>query len=102
MAYTSHRNPRIFPDPESFIPDRWINPTTDMKVAFRPFSTGPRNCIGIHLARVQVLLMICTLYSRYDLQLDNPVTEDMMVAADRGIMTAHAKTVVFNMQRRYT
>ncbi|KAK4937367.1 hypothetical protein LTR10_021976 [Elasticomyces elasticus] len=100
LAYTTHRNPEIFPDPDSFVPDRWDNVTTEMKLAYRPFSTGPRNCIGLHLARLQIILMVSALYARYDLQLDKSVTPEMMIAADRGVMSPNAKTVTFHVKPR--
>ncbi|OAG45114.1 hypothetical protein AYO21_00462 [Fonsecaea monophora] len=100
LAYTTHRNEGIFPDAESFVPDRWSNATPEMKLAFRPFSTGPRNCIGLHLARLQLLLVVSALYARYDIQLDESTTPDLMVSNDRGIMSPHAKTVKFHVKRR--
>lgn len=47
QAYTNHRNPQVYPQPEEFIPDRWFEPTEEMKVNFLPFSAGPRACIGL-------------------------------------------------------
>lgn len=57
----------------------------------RPFSAGNRNCIGMHLARVQILLTICALYQRFDLTLDPRVTEEMMAQRDFGLMTVSGK-----------
>ncbi|KAK6365272.1 hypothetical protein LTS17_011505 [Exophiala oligosperma] len=47
QAYTNHRNESVYPDPESFVPERWFDPTPAMKVNFLPFSAGPRACIGL-------------------------------------------------------
>jgi cytochrome P450 len=53
--YSLQRNPQYFPQPDSFIPERWLEPNAVMqKAAFHPFSTGSRSCIGKHLA-MQVL-----------------------------------------------
>jgi cytochrome P450 len=44
------KDPRIWPDPESFIPERWLAPYKGVEVdrkAFLPFSAGSRNCIGM-------------------------------------------------------
>jgi benzoate 4-monooxygenase len=45
--YTIHLDPAIFPNPESFLPERWLQPDiTSQKAAFNGFGTGPRACIG--------------------------------------------------------
>ncbi|KAK6384526.1 hypothetical protein LTS17_002089 [Exophiala oligosperma] len=91
VPYATARDPEAFPDPEAFVPERWETATPWMRSMNRPFSTGNRNCIGMHLARVQVLLTICALYQRFDLALDPRVTEDMMVQRDFGLMTVSGK-----------
>lgn len=42
QAFTLHRDPAIFKDPLEFIPERWLEPTQDMKDAFMPFGGGSR------------------------------------------------------------
>ncbi|TWU73690.1 hypothetical protein ED733_004748 [Metarhizium rileyi] len=43
QAYTMHRQPEIFPNPDDFDPHRWDAPTKVMKEAFMPFGRGPRS-----------------------------------------------------------
>ncbi|KAK2686950.1 hypothetical protein QWA68_014116 [Fusarium oxysporum] len=45
-----HHDASVFPDPERFIPERWLAETPEMKSALTPFSLGKRNCIGQNLA----------------------------------------------------
>ncbi|KAK0638431.1 Cytochrome P450 monooxygenase FUS8 [Lasiodiplodia hormozganensis] len=47
--YTVLRDATAFPDPENFLPERWLEKEGDelRKEAFTPFSVGPRSCIGI-------------------------------------------------------
>ncbi|OGM46593.1 cytochrome P450 [Aspergillus bombycis] len=56
QLYSLHRDPVAYPDPERFEPSRWASPTKLMKDAFMPFGAGSRNCIGLHLAKVELRL----------------------------------------------
>ena len=58
------RDPSIFPDPNTFRPERWIeNPALDRyQVAF---SKGTRNCLGINLAMAELNLMLAAIFRRY-------------------------------------
>ncbi|KAI0161033.1 cytochrome P450 [Hypoxylon sp. FL1284] len=58
QSYTIHRDTKIFPNPEKFDPSRWENPSNEAKNAFMPFGLGPRTCIGLNLARME--LRLCT------------------------------------------
>ena len=59
QCYTTQRDPKVFPNPAVFAPDRWLSktgPTEDMKSMFMPFSKGTRGCLGSHLAMMQLKL----------------------------------------------
>ncbi|KKK17042.1 hypothetical protein AOCH_004422 [Aspergillus ochraceoroseus] len=56
QLYTLHRDPEVFENPERFDPSRWEEPSKNMKDAFMPFGAGSRNCIGLHLARMELRL----------------------------------------------
>lgn len=48
--YILHRNPKVFPNPMQFNPDRWMDPSQniiEMNRWFWAFSSGSRMCIGL-------------------------------------------------------
>lgn len=65
-----HRDPRYFPDPESFDPGRW-SPERAQKLprfAYFPFGGGPRQCIGNSFAMMEAILLLATIAQRFTLR----------------------------------
>ena len=79
-TYAMHRNPKFFPDPEVFDPERFTKEreATIPKYAYLPFGGGPRVCIGNSFAMMETRLAIATILQRYKLTLENttPVTAE--------------------------
>jgi cytochrome P450 family 135 len=48
-----HRDPRLFAEPERFLPDRWSEGGQDERAYF-PFGGGARRCVGEPLARAEI------------------------------------------------
>ncbi|KAJ4396222.1 hypothetical protein N0V93_000441 [Gnomoniopsis smithogilvyi] len=65
QAYSLHRNPSLYPDPEKFDPSRWAAPTKDMKDSMLPFGGGSRICIGMHLARLEMRLATARFFRAF-------------------------------------
>ena len=64
-----HTDERIFPDPWTFNPDRWLGPEGVARRKYQmAFNKGGRNCIGINLAHAELFLVIAAV-ARYDLEL---------------------------------
>ncbi len=67
-AYVTHRIPEVFPQPDQFLPERWlsIHPSA---YEFMSFSAGPRYCIGQSLAMMQLKIALSIILQRYSLAL---------------------------------
>jgi len=45
----THFNSTIFPNPDTFLPERWMNPDERKRLEkyVQPFGKGSRSCIGL-------------------------------------------------------
>jgi cytochrome P450 len=70
--FAMHRDPRFFPQPEAFKPERWLEPGIESlpRFAYFPFGGGPRVCIGNHFAMMEIALVLATLVHRLELEVD--------------------------------
>ncbi|KAL9599821.1 MAG: hypothetical protein Q9219_003607 [cf. Caloplaca sp. 3 TL-2023] len=65
-----HDNSEVFPEPDKFIPERWIGPDArDANKSLVVFSKGPRACIGLNLAWMEMYLTLSNFFSRFDMSL---------------------------------
>nr|KAG5699954.1 hypothetical protein BaRGS_018253 [Batillaria attramentaria] len=62
-----HRDPAIWPDPMKFDPERHTPEAraTRHPFAFLPFGMGPRNCIGMRLAQLEIRMAIATILQHF-------------------------------------
>jgi cytochrome P450 len=67
IQWVTHRDPRWFQDPDSFIPERWDNDFIHKipRYAYFPFSGGPRLCIGNNFAMMEMVLMLSYLIQNF-------------------------------------
>jgi cytochrome P450 len=74
--WVMQRDPRYWPDPEKFRPERWLEPGIKQlpKFAYFPFGGGPRQCIGNTFAMMEAVLLLTTIAekARFELVPDHP------------------------------
>ena len=87
---TIHRDPKYWPEPDKFIPERWLvspdDPLHPVKGEWRPFEHGPRNCIGQELAMMEMKIILVMTGRRYSI-------EPMYNALDKGTSSSQLNTV---------
>ena len=64
--YLIHRDPRFWPEPERFDPDRWAEGggAPPHRFSYFPFGAGPRKCIGATFASVEGALILLAVVAR--------------------------------------
>lgn len=69
--YVMHRDPRYFPDPEVFDPERFNPEAKAARPSFSyfPFGGGARRCLGEAFAMMEGVLLLASLARRWELEL---------------------------------
>lgn len=71
-----HRDPALFPDPDTFSPERWIlgegtqseDQLRAMNRSFFTFGHGTHTCTGKHISIMEVTKLVANLFLRYDME----------------------------------
>lgn len=81
-----HFNAGIFTNPTAFAPGRWLESSAErlarMNKAYVPFGRGARACVGLELAKEELLLTTGNLFRRFDLELWETTEWDVSVQHD--------------------
>ena len=69
-TYALHHDPRFFPEPERFDPERFAKGWEERmpRYAYLPFGGGPRVCIGNGFAMMEARLILATIAQKWHLE----------------------------------
>ncbi|KAL8715282.1 MAG: hypothetical protein Q9220_001240 [cf. Caloplaca sp. 1 TL-2023] len=65
-----HRDPEVYPSPNEFLPERWIETnggTQEMKDSFIIFSKGGRACLGQYVATMELKFIVASLLNGWNI-----------------------------------
>jgi cytochrome P450 len=79
-AHGIHNDPEIYPEPERFRPERFLESTPDY--SFLTFGGGAHRCIGAALAQLEMRVVLGAILERFDLQ---PTAAAMSPAVRRAV-----------------
>jgi cytochrome P450 len=65
-AYNQGRLDSVYPEPDSWTPERWINATERMKLNWTPFGHGSRACPGSNLAMTELKYMLALIFRHFE------------------------------------
>jgi cytochrome P450 len=70
--YIMHRDPRYFPEPDQFDPERWTAKAqaSRPKLSYFPFGAGTRICIGEQFAWMEGVLLVAALAQKWKMRLE--------------------------------
>lgn len=79
-----HDNPELFPKPEVFDPDRWLKADSERRLGkyLVNFSKGTRSCLGMNLAKAEIVLTLAAVFHRFDMELYETDSSDVEIVHD--------------------
>ncbi|HRG96305.1 MAG TPA: cytochrome P450 [Polyangiaceae bacterium] len=89
--FATHRDPHHFPNPEAFVPDRFLG-AEPPPFAYFPFGGGARTCIGHTFARLEARILLAAWVGELELSTElSPEPSPLVTLRPRGAVHAHAK-----------
>ena len=91
----NHFNPKYFPEPEKFSPERWLDKSQSLDpYAYIPFSAGARNCIGQHLSIIETKIIMSEFLKRFEFE----VPKDYDLKMSMGFLYEPAQKLRMNLK----
>ncbi|MFI6641836.1 cytochrome P450 [Streptomyces sp. NPDC050504] len=90
-TYITHRNPKFWDNPEGFDPERFTRERSAgrPRYAYVPYVGGPRNCVGMAFANMELTIVVASLLQRFHLDMvpGHPIVmqPDISLRAKHGI-----------------
>ena len=96
--WVNHRDPKYFPEPEEFRPERWENGLAKRipKFAYYPFGGGQRICVGNTFALMETAIVLAAVGQRYRFTLD----PDAVIGIKPQITLLPANGIPATLERR--
>jgi unspecific monooxygenase len=92
-----HRHRRYWQNPDAFDPARFLEGAPQIhRMAYLPFGTGPRVCVGAQFALTEAVLVLAILIQKFTVELID--TEPVLPAAV--VTTQPDRAAAFRLQRR--
>jgi cytochrome P450 family 135 len=73
-VYLVHRNPKIYPEPDAFRPERFLD-TPPGTYTWIPFGGGVRRCLGASFAQFEMAVVLKELVKRWEIRPADPRPE---------------------------
>ncbi|KAI0317394.1 cytochrome P450 [Amylostereum chailletii] len=86
QAWSMHRNSKVFPSPETYLPDRWLDADSAelaaMEQSLMPFGNGTRLCGGVNLAHIMLRIETAAIARNFEVSAPPETNERSMDIRD--------------------
>ncbi|ETN42392.1 uncharacterized protein HMPREF1541_01546 [Cyphellophora europaea CBS 101466] len=107
QGLTTQRDPTIFPNPDVFNPQRWLdasatdaaNQLEQMRSQMMLFGKGARACLGRTLATMEIKCAVAAVVQRFQIGIGSPTTDQDMEMTDHFVLIAKGQRCVLKLDR---
>ena len=95
--YVTQRDPLYFPEPDRFIPERWLNPEFEKslpKGAYFPFGAGTRKCLGEYFAIAESRIILLKIAKNWTVKTPMPKAQPRATYRPHGKMPAQLFSLI--------
>lgn len=98
--YALHYDPEIFPDADSFMPERFLpdNKQNIQSCSFMSFGAGPRMCAGMRFANMIMKITLASLMKKYSFVRCKQTVDQIVIP--KGMLIADPRPVFVKIVRR--
>ncbi|GAB0089363.1 hypothetical protein DMENIID0001_038890 [Sergentomyia squamirostris] len=93
----THRDPKYFPNPAEFIPERFNRDFVDQSV-YLAYELGPQNCVGIRFAYFQMKLAMIIILQTYKIEMSER-TPKIIRRHKKSLVTRSEAPLYVNLKR---
>jgi hypothetical protein len=104
QPFTAQREPTIFPEPDLFNPQRWIDAeklgTQElMRDQITVFGKGARACVGRKLAMMEIKCATAAIVRRYNVKIGSSTTDDDMEMTDHTVLIPKGQKCILQLAK---
>lgn len=99
--YTMNRNEKVFENPESFKPERFLAENSmenQNSFNYIPFSAGPRNCIGQKFALYEIKSIVSKIINNFEISLTKESEHPPVLAAALNLKPENSIRFIFKQR----
>ncbi|AXO80367.1 cytochrome P450 [Olleya aquimaris] len=93
-VYEMHRHPKLWDQPDTFLPERFKDGGRQYSAQYFPFGAGPRKCIGNNFAMFEMIIAVTELLKKYKIK---PKSETIEITP---LITLKPKNALLRFQKR--